>query len=218
MESLIAKVEAAYRRKNIPDFRVGDVVRVHQRIREGGKERIQVFEGLVIAKKHGSGMNGTFTVRRIASGVGVERIYPLHTPAIAKVERVRSASVRKAKLYYLRERIGKKARLKTIDAYAAWEEPSAEELAAAEAEAATPTETDETQPAGEAVVAEAVGEAASTAAEAETIPQAEPSEPVVEVQESEEAPAVAEESASEAAETPEAKTADEASEVKEVQV
>lgn len=135
MDALLAKIGASHRRKNLPDFRVGDVVRVHQRIREGGKERIQIFEGLVIAKKHGVGMNGTFTVRRIASGIGVERVYPLHTPAIAKIERVRTSNVRRAKLYYLRGRIGKKARLKSTDNYAAWSEPDPSEEVADE----TPT-------------------------------------------------------------------------------
>lgn len=122
MDALLRRIEQADRRKTIPDFRVGDVLKIHQRIREGGKERIQIFEGLVIAKKHGTGLNGTFTVRRIASGVGVERVYPIHTPTIAKIERVRTSKVRRAKLYFLRGRVGKKARLKTIDAYTAWEE------------------------------------------------------------------------------------------------
>lgn len=126
MDQLIAYVETSYRKKTLPDFRVGDIVRVHQRIREGGKERIQVFEGIVIAKKHGRGMNGTFTVRRVASGVGVERVYPLHSPAITKIERLRSSKVRRAKLYFLRARIGKKARLKGWEAYASWEEPTKE--------------------------------------------------------------------------------------------
>lgn len=146
MQTLIAKVEAGSRRKQLPDFRPGDIVRVHQRIREGGKERIQVFEGLVIAKKHGVSLSGTFTVRRIASGVGVERVFSLHSPAIAKIERVRSAEVRRAKLYYLRGRIGKKARLKTVDAYASWEdleEEPAEEPSAAEEPAAQVTAGEE---------------------------------------------------------------------------
>ena len=122
MQSLIASVETAHRRKNLPVFRVGDVLRVHGRIREGGKERLQVFEGLVIAMKHGTGLSGTFTIRRIASGIGVERVFPLHSPMIAKIERLRSSKVRRAKLYFLRGRIGKKAKLKGWEAYASWSE------------------------------------------------------------------------------------------------
>ena len=183
MEALIAKIEAAYRRKNLPEFRVGDVIRVHQRIREGGKERIQVFEGMVIAKKHGNGMNGTFTVRRVASGIGVERIYPLHTPAVAKIERVRTADVRKAKLYYLRDRVGRRARLKTTDAVGAWQEPTAEELAAVEAEAAQETP--------EASTAETQDQSAIAEATEDTTLATEPEQAVVEASKSEESEGVA---------------------------
>jgi large subunit ribosomal protein L19 len=90
--------------KTLPEFRTGYTVKVHQRIKEGGKERVQVFEGLVIARKGGTGVNGTFTVRKIASGVGVERIYPLHSPNIVKLEVVKPNEVKKAKLYYVRQR------------------------------------------------------------------------------------------------------------------
>jgi large subunit ribosomal protein L19 len=90
--------------KTLPEFNTGFTVKVHQRIKEGGKERVQIFEGLVIARKGGSGANATFTVRKIASGVGVERIYPLHSPNIVKLEIVKASDVRKAKLYYVRER------------------------------------------------------------------------------------------------------------------
>lgn len=89
--------------KNLAPFTVGDTVKVHQRIREGGKERVQIFEGLVIARKGGMGVNATFMVRKIASGVGVERIYPLHSPNIVKLEVVKSPTVRQAKLYYVRK-------------------------------------------------------------------------------------------------------------------
>ncbi len=89
---------------DLPAFKPGFVVRVHQRIKEGGKERVQVFEGLVIARKGGKGLNATFMVRKIASGVGVERIFPLHSPNIAKLEVIKSPEVRKAKLYYVRTR------------------------------------------------------------------------------------------------------------------
>lgn len=95
-----------------PKFNVGDTVKVHVRITEGGKSRIQVFEGTVIAKKHG-GISETFTVRRVAHGCGVERVFPLHSPSVDKVEVVRMGEVRRAKLYYLRDRVGKAAKIKS---------------------------------------------------------------------------------------------------------
>lgn len=88
--------------KALPEFRVGSTVKVHQRIKEGSKERVQIFEGVVIARKGGNGVNATFMVRKIASGVGVERIYPLHSPNIVKLEVVKTPEVRQAKLYYVR--------------------------------------------------------------------------------------------------------------------
>ncbi|HIS52779.1 MAG TPA: 50S ribosomal protein L19 [Candidatus Onthomonas avicola] len=94
-----------------PEIRVGDTVRVHIKVTEGTKERIQVFEGTVIAKKHG-GVNETFTVRRISYGVGVEKVFPVHSPNVVKVETVRKGKVRRAKLYYLRDRVGKAAKVK----------------------------------------------------------------------------------------------------------
>lgn len=90
--------------KELPNFEVGNTVKVHNRIKEAGKERIQIFEGVVIARKGGKGANATFMVRKIASGVGVERIYPLHSPNIAKLEVVKDDKVRQAKIYYVRER------------------------------------------------------------------------------------------------------------------
>jgi large subunit ribosomal protein L19 len=90
--------------KELPNFEVGNTVKVHQRIKEGEKERIQIFEGVVIARKGGKGANATFMVRKIASGVGVERIYPLHSPNIAKLEVVKDDKVRQAKIYYIREK------------------------------------------------------------------------------------------------------------------
>ena len=98
--------------KTLPEFNTGFTVKVHQRIKEGGKERIQIFEGLVIARKGGLGANATFTVRKIASGVGVERIYPLHSPNIVKLEVVKASDVRKSKLYYVRERRDNTPRMK----------------------------------------------------------------------------------------------------------
>lgn len=96
----------------IPDIKPGDAIRVHQKIKEGNKERIQIFEGIVIARKHGKGISATITVRKVVDGVGVERVFPIYSPSIAKTEIVRSAKVRRAKLYYLRTAKGKKARLK----------------------------------------------------------------------------------------------------------
>jgi len=96
----------------IPQFNVGDTVRVHFRIVEGEKERIQVFEGVVICRKNGQGPNATFTVRRVAFNEGVERVFPLHSPRVEKVDVTREGQVRRAKLYYLRDRVGKAARVK----------------------------------------------------------------------------------------------------------
>ncbi|MBZ4195411.1 50S ribosomal protein L19 [Mycoplasma tauri] len=110
---LIELVESSQLRTDFPEFRVGDNVRVHVRIREAGKERIQVFEGLVISKKE-SGTRETFTVRKVSFGVGVNRTFPLHSPLLAAIEVVRSNKVRRAKLYYMKDRAGKSARLKEI--------------------------------------------------------------------------------------------------------
>lgn len=96
-----------------PKFEIGDTVRVHVKIKEGDKSRIQVFEGTVIAKKHG-GISETFTVRRVAHGCGIERVFPLHSPVVDKVEVVRHGKVRRAKLYYLRDRVGKAAKVKEL--------------------------------------------------------------------------------------------------------
>ena len=94
-----------------PVVTVGDTVRVHLKVKEGNRERIQIFEGTVIAKKHG-GIEETFTVRRISYGIGVEKVFPLHAPSIEKVEVVRHGKVRRAKLYYLRDRVGKAAKIR----------------------------------------------------------------------------------------------------------
>ena len=100
-------------KKEVPQFNVGDTVRVHNKIVEGTRERIQLFEGIVIAKKNG-GISETFTVRRISYGVGVEKTFPLHSPRVEKVEVVRTGKVRRAKLYYLRDRVGKAAKVKEL--------------------------------------------------------------------------------------------------------
>ena len=93
------------------NFNIGDTVKVHNRIKEGSRERVQIFEGTVIAKKHG-GIEETFTVRRLSYGIGVEKVFPVHAPSIEKVEVVRHGKVRRAKLYYLRKRVGKAAKVK----------------------------------------------------------------------------------------------------------
>lgn len=110
-QELIGKVEAASMKDEAPVFEIGDTVDVHTRILEGAKERIQIFTGVVIARS-GSGTREMFTVRRIVQGEGVERKFPLHSPRVAKIEVKRSGVVRRAKLYYLRERTGKATRLK----------------------------------------------------------------------------------------------------------
>lgn len=108
---LIERITSNQLRNDIPDFRSGDTVRVHARIVEGSRERIQVFEGVVI-KRHGAGISATYTVRKISSGIGVERTFPLHSPRVDKIEVVRYGHVRRNKLYYLRSLNGKAARIK----------------------------------------------------------------------------------------------------------
>ena len=105
-------IEQGSMKEHAPVIAVGDLVKVSVRIKEGDKSRIQMFEGTVIAKKHG-GINETFTVRRVAHGCGIERVFPLHSPTVEKVEVVRSGKVRRAKLYYLRDRVGKAAKVKS---------------------------------------------------------------------------------------------------------
>ena len=105
------QIDAAQLRDDIPEFSPGDTVKVHVRVVEGGRERVQVFEGVVIARK-GGGARETFTVRKVSFGVGVERIFPVHAPIIQKIEVSRRGDVRRAKLYYLRDRVGKATRIK----------------------------------------------------------------------------------------------------------
>jgi large subunit ribosomal protein L19 len=104
-------VERAHLRDDVPDFRPGDTVRINVRVVEGGRERIQLFVGVVIARD-GAGLSETFTVRKISFGIGVERVFPVHAPIIQKIEVARRGRVRRAKLYYLRGRVGKAARIK----------------------------------------------------------------------------------------------------------
>lgn len=110
MQQIIREVTQGQLRTDIPPFRPGDTVRVHAKVVEGSRERVQVFEGVVI-KRRGSGISETFTVRKISSGIGVERTFPLHSPRIEKLEVVRRGKVRRAKLYYLRHLSGKAARI-----------------------------------------------------------------------------------------------------------
>ncbi len=110
MDPLIQEITKEQLRTDIPDFRPGDSVRVHAKVVEGSRERIQVFDGVVI-KRRGAGISETYTVRKISSGVGVERTFPLHTPRVDKIEVTRHGLVRRAKLYYLRNRHGKAARI-----------------------------------------------------------------------------------------------------------
>jgi large subunit ribosomal protein L19 len=109
---MIQSIEAAGLKQELPEFRSGDRVRVHVRVVEGEKSRTQIFEGDVIARRGGNGLRATFTVRKTSGGVGVERVFPLHSPNVQRVEVVRLGRVRRAKLFYLRELRGKKARIR----------------------------------------------------------------------------------------------------------
>ena len=174
---IIKSIEREQLKNRIPDLKVGDTVRVHQRIKEGNRERIQVFEGIII-KKQGGSVNATFTVRRIAYGVGVEKTFLLHSPLVEKVEVVRVGKARRAKLYYLRDRVGKAAKTKenigakietkykdlkeeTVEEQVS-EEPVSEEPVATEEAKAEEVKTEEVKteeaPAKEEVKAEAKAE------------------------------------------------------------
>lgn len=109
--NIIEVLEQEYTRKDIPEFGVGDTVKVHIKIKEGTRERIQIFEGFVLKRQNG-GLSETFTVRRIASGVGVEKTFPLHSPKIERIEVTRHGDVRRSKLFYMRQRTGKSAKIK----------------------------------------------------------------------------------------------------------
>ena len=113
MNEIIRKIEAEQCKESIPQFNIGDTVKVYAKIKEGNRERIQMFEGIVI-KKQGGSTRETFTVRKFSNGVGVEKTWPLHSPNVEKVEVVRKGKVRRAKLNYLRDRVGKKAKVKEL--------------------------------------------------------------------------------------------------------
>lgn len=113
MEELIKLIQAEYTQEEIPEFKAGDTLNVHVRIREGDKERVQQYKGVCIQRR-GEGGTETFTVRKISSGIGVERIFPLHSPSIDKIEVLRYGRVRRARLFYLRDKIGKQARIKEL--------------------------------------------------------------------------------------------------------
>lgn len=113
MNDIIKQIEAAQMKDKVDEFRVGDTVRVHAKVKEGNRERIQVFEGTVIKRQNG-GARETFTVRKTSNGVGVEKTWPLHSPIVDKIDVVRRGKVRRAKLYYLRDRVGKRAKVKEL--------------------------------------------------------------------------------------------------------
>ena len=112
--NVLDQITQDYKREDIPEFKVGDTLRVHVKIIEGQRERIQVFEGYVLKRQHG-GINETFTVRKLSNGIGVEKTFPLHSPKIEKIEVVRKGRVRRAKLNYMRQRTGKAARIKSAE-------------------------------------------------------------------------------------------------------
>ncbi|AKM82105.1 TPA: 50S ribosomal protein L19 [Candidatus Berkelbacteria bacterium] len=146
-ENLIKK----FGKQNVPEIRPGDTIKVHFKITEGNKTRIQIFEGMCIGLKHGKGLDGSVKVRKISSGIGVERTFPLHSPLITKFEKVKSVKVSRAKLYFLRDLIGKKKKRKSeIKSYGLWEEAMGEEeVAKIEAEKAKLAEAKAAQKAEE---------------------------------------------------------------------
>ena len=185
MSTIIESIEQRQLRKDVPRFKAGDTVRVHFQVIEGQRRRVQVFEGIVI-KRQGSGARETFTVRKQSFGVGVERTFPVHSPKIEKIEVAAIGDVNRAKLYYLREKVGKKARVRELrqtpaqlaaakaeaEALAAAQAEAAEAEAAAEAAAAETEEAAEPEPeaAVEEVAAEADADEAPTDASSDDAP------------------------------------------------
>ena len=175
-------VDAPYLRTDLPEFRPGDTVKVHVRVVEAGRERIQVFQ-VVVIRRQGGGLQETFTVRKISFGVGVERTFPLHSPSIGKLEVVSRGHVRRAKLYYLRERRGKKARIRErrlgdeeLAAIAAAEAARAAAGSAAAADAGSVEEPEETSDATEITDAESAGTEAADADTSDAAPAADASD------------------------------------------
>jgi large subunit ribosomal protein L19 len=152
MSTIIESIEQRQLRKDVPRFKAGDTVRVHFQVIEGQRRRVQVFEGIVI-KRQGSGARETFTVRKQSFGVGVERTFPVHSPKIEKIEVGAVGDVNRAKLYYLREKVGKKARVRELR-----QTPAQLAAARAEAEALAAAQAEEAEAAAEPVEAEAVEE------------------------------------------------------------
>lgn len=181
MTTVLQTVQKLVAKKKVPDVRVGHTVRVHQRIKEGEKERIQVYEGLIIKMNSGHGADKTITVRKLVEGIGVEKIFPLYSPVIEKIEIKKESKVRRAKLYFMRDRSGKSARLKenlvseqlsekemeaAIDeAREAAEKREKEEAAQAEGTSSEEMVTEETSPIEEPVTEEAAAEEAAIEAE-----------------------------------------------------
>jgi large subunit ribosomal protein L19 len=178
MSTIIENLERAQLRKGIPQFKAGDTVRVHFRVIEGTRQRIQVFEGIVL-KRQGAGSRETFTVRKQSFGVGVERTFPLHSPKIDKIEVAAIGDVKRAKLYYLREKVGKKARVRELRQHEGKAGRQAAEAADAE-RAALEAEAVAEAAAVEAEAAEAEAVEAAAVAEAEAVePEAVEPEPEV---------------------------------------
>jgi len=188
MSTVIENLERAQLRKGLPQFKAGDTVRVHFRVIEGSRQRIQVFEGIVL-KRQGAGSRETFTVRKQSFGVGVERTFPLHSPKIDKIEVAAIGDVKRAKLYYLREKVGKKARVRELrqhegkagrqaaeaaDALASEQEEAAAALVAEQAEAAAAEAVAEAEAVEAPVEAEAEAPAEPEAAAPEAAAPAEP--------------------------------------------
>ena len=138
--ALIESIEEPFVKKDIPDFKIGDTVRVHTKIVEGSKERIQIFMGTVIARK-GSGLSETFSLHRVSYDEGMERVFILHSPNVVKIEVTRQGKVRRSKLYYLRGKTGKKARVKEKIGIKKKKEPVVQKVVEAEKKAETPTES-----------------------------------------------------------------------------
>lgn len=158
MNQKIAEFQKQYLKKGLPEINPGDTVKVYQKVREGGKERLQAFEGLVIKTKGGKGVGANFTVRKISfGGVGVERTFPMHSPLVSKIKVLKRSKVRRAKLYYIRERFGKKAKMKAAELLGEthWEEEkvetSKEEKEVTKEQAETKEETKKEKPQEEKV-------------------------------------------------------------------